>query len=153
MELIVVIGIIGILAAMSTYGYGWLVAAQVEKQTRQIFTDLMNARMSAMQKNHVFFVSLASNQYAIYEDTYPVPDGDGAQTSNDRLVIRQNTSYPLDSFGTTNFNFAANGTCNLVSGASYTVRVVSNAAPSVDCIILSATRTLMGKWNGTCIAQ
>jgi prepilin-type N-terminal cleavage/methylation domain-containing protein len=156
-ELIVVIGIIGILVAIAGLkGHDMLVASQVENQTREMFSDLMNARVSAMQKNRVFFVTLAANRYAIYEDTNPSPDGDGVLQPQDKLVMQKNTpSYALATSSTmTFFTFAPCGTCDLVSGSTDTIHIVSTAAPSFDCIILSTTRLLMGKWNGTdCSAQ
>src|SRR5512142_123163 len=78
LELLVVIGVVTTLLGISVvFGHDWLVRSQVEGQTRELFTDLMNARVSAMQKNRVYFVTLASNQYTIYDDTYPAPDGNG----------------------------------------------------------------------------
>lgn len=147
-ELVLVIAIISILLGISTmFGHDWLVRSQVEKQTREMFTDLMNARISAMQRNRVFFVTLASNQYAIYQDTNPSPDGDGEfQIGLDDRLMQKVTAYTLDSGGTTSFNFSS---CGLTSGGSSTIHVVSNAAPSFDCIVLNPTRILMGKWNGT----
>jgi prepilin-type N-terminal cleavage/methylation domain-containing protein len=160
-ELIVVMGILVILVSIAGYyGHDALVGSQAENQTREMFSDLMNARVSAMQKNRVFFVTLAANQYAIYEDTYNAAsptslDGDGnLQAGNDRLVKQKATTYALYSFGTTTFNFAPCGTCDLSSGPTNTIHIVSTSAPSFDCIILSTTRLLMGKWNGTdCNAQ
>ena len=83
MELVIVMSLILIIAVMSDYGRDWLISSRVESQTRQILTDLMNARASAMQRNHIFFVSLAPNQYTIKEDTDPPPDGDGNLTASD----------------------------------------------------------------------
>jgi prepilin-type N-terminal cleavage/methylation domain-containing protein len=152
-EIIVVVGILGILLTIAGfYGHDILVGSQVENQTRELYADLMNARVSAMQRNHVSFVTLAANQYAVYEDTSPSPDGDGLlDTANDHLVMQKTTSYALATSTTmTFFNFTACGTCdNLVSVPTNTIHIVSTAAPSFDCIILSTTRILMGKWNGT----
>lgn len=160
MELVVVIGIIGILVAIAGfYGHDMLVGSQVENQTREMFSDLMNARVSAMQRNRVYFVTLAANQYAIYEDTFPPPEGNGFPdlgAGQDRPVLQKTTSYALATSTTmTYFNFSTCGTCdNLVSVPTNTIHIVSTAAPSFDCIILSTTRLLMGKWNGTdCSAQ
>jgi prepilin-type N-terminal cleavage/methylation domain-containing protein len=155
-ELLAVISIVGILLGIAVIsGHDWIVRSQVEAQTREMFADLMSARVSAMQRNRVYFVKMAANQYAIYEDTYDPanptsPDGDGwLQVGNDRPVMQKDTRYALDSFGTTTFNFSNCGTCELASGPSNTIHIVSTAAPSFDCIILSTTRLLMGKWNGT----
>jgi prepilin-type N-terminal cleavage/methylation domain-containing protein len=149
-ELLIVIGIFGTLLGISAVlGHDWIVRSQVEGQTRELFTDLMSARVSAMQRNRVYFVKLAANQYSIYEDTFDTPDGNGTPETGpgqDTLVKQKTSSYTLDSFGTTDFNFSS---CGLASGGSYTIHVVSTTAPSFDCIVLNQTRLLMGKWNGT----
>lgn len=154
-ELITVIAVLSTLIAIAGfYGRNMLVGSQAESQTREMFTDLMNARVSAMQRNHVFFVTLAANQYKIYEDSFPSPDGNGFPdlgAGQDRLVKQKTTSYALATSSTmTFFIFTACGTCDhLVSEPTNTIHIVSTAAPTFDCIILSTTRLLMGKWNGT----
>jgi prepilin-type N-terminal cleavage/methylation domain-containing protein len=149
-ELLVVLCVVGVLLGIaSVFGYGSLVRSQVEKQTREMFADLMNARVSALQRNRVFFVTLAANQYAIYEDTNPSPDGDGnLQTTLDTRMLQKATAYALNTSGTISFS-----SCGLASETNYTIRVVSTAAPSFDCILLTPTRLLMGKWDGTCVIQ
>jgi prepilin-type N-terminal cleavage/methylation domain-containing protein len=147
-ELITVIAILSTLIAIAGfYGRNMLVGSQVESQTREMFTDLMNARVNAMQRNHVFFVTLAANQYAIYEDS----DENEEYDPGDRLVKQKTTSYALATSSTmTFFKFTTCGTCDhLVSEPTNTIHIVSTAAPTFDCIILSTTRLLMGKWNGT----
>lgn len=148
LELLVVLGILSILLGISAgFGHDWLVRAQVEGQTREMFTDLMSARVGAMQRNRVHFVTLAANQYAVYEDTNPAPDGDGnLQTAQDTLLLRKTTAYALNSSGTGTISFSS---CGLASEESYTIQVISSAAPSFDCIVIRPTRLLMGKWNGT----
>lgn len=154
-ELLAVIGIFGILLGIATIaGHTWMVRSQVESQTKQMFADLMNARVSAMQKNRVYFVTLAANQYAIYEDTFSPPDGNGFPdlgAGQDRLVKQTTTRYALATSSTmTYFSFTTCGTCDhLVSIPTNTIHIVSTAAPAFDCIILSTTRILMGNWNGT----
>ena len=169
-EMIIVIAIFGILSAIATiYARDWLDRYAVEGQTQQMYADLMTARVGAMQRNRIFFVTVAANQYAIYEDTYSgltstiTPDGDGSlqQGSNqDRLVTQTTTKYSLNCTepyvaGAGNFIFTQNG---LVSWASTTNSVIvwasSTASPVTDCISLTTTRILMGKMNGTnCIAK
>lgn len=146
LELVVVIGILSILLGISAgFGHDWLVRSQVEGQTREMFTDLMSARVSAMSRNRVHFVTLAANEYAVYEDTNPAPDGDGTlQTAQDTRLLRKTTAYALNSSGTISFS-----SCGLASEESYTIHVISSVAPNFDCIVLRPTRLLMGRWNGT----
>jgi len=150
MELIIVVGIFGLLLGMSAIAaHDWLINAQVEDQMREMYSDLMNARASAMQRNRTFFVTLGANQYAVYEDSSPPPDGDDhlqTGTGQDTRVTQRTTKYTLGTSGTvTLFTFSNTG---LVS-SDFSVRGISNASPAFDCIDLSTTRILMGKWDGT----
>lgn len=159
-ELLVVIGIVSILLAIAAInGRDWMDRYRVEGQIKEMYTDLMNARVSAMQKNRVFFVTLAPNQYSIYDDTYSAinpssPDGDGVlQRGNDRLVMQKTIQYTLNSSG--DFNFTQNGLVSWSSGTNGgTISLTSSANPLSDCIALATTRILMGKMNGTnCVTQ
>jgi prepilin-type N-terminal cleavage/methylation domain-containing protein len=158
MEIIIVVAIFGILLGIGAMsGRDWLERARVEGQTKEMYVDLMNARVCALQRSRVFFVHLpTTNQYAIYEDTHPSPDGDGTlQTENDRLVMQKTTLFPLQphmSFGHTTFHFEQDG---LVSHNGV-ILFDSAVDPASDCIKLFSTRILVGKWNGsssTCISQ
>ena len=154
-ELIIVVGIFGLLLGMAAIAaHDWLINAQVEDQMREMYADLTNARASAMQRNRVYFVRLAANQYSLYEDTNPSPDGDGAlQTGQDRLALQRTTKFTLDAGGVTGFNFMTSGLAS-VTTTTFSVRGISTTSPGYDCILISATRILMGKWDGTnCNAQ
>ena len=71
-ELVLVLAIIGILLAIAGIsGTAMLNKYRVESQTKQMYVDLMNARVSAMSKNRMYFVTPAATQYTIYEDSEP----------------------------------------------------------------------------------
>lgn len=155
-EIIIVIAILGILLGIAAIsGRDWLERCRVEGQTKEMYVDLMNARVSALQRNREFFVTLQTeNQYAIYEDTNPSPDGDGdLQPTEDTLVMQKPTRFPLQprlGLGHTTFSFGKSGLASL----NGTIRFDSSVDPFSDCIKLFSTRILMGKWNGSaCIAQ
>jgi prepilin-type N-terminal cleavage/methylation domain-containing protein len=158
LEIIIVMAILGILLGIAAIsGRDWLERYRVEGQTKEMYVDLMNARVNAMQRNRVFFVTLqAANQYAIYEDTNPSPDGDGdLQPTQDTLVMQKPTRFPLQphlGLGLTTFSFEKSGLVSL----NGTIRFYSSVDPFSDCIKLFSTRILMGKWNQStskCIAQ
>jgi type IV fimbrial biogenesis protein FimT len=171
-EVIITLTIIGILLGIAAISArDWVDRYKVEGQTKQLYSDLMNARVSAMQRNRIFYVTLATNQYAVYEDNYSAatltttPDGDGIlQTTKDRLVTQAATQYKLvltpATFIASNptisgFNFTANGLASFAT-ATVDIQCQSTANPAYDCVEISLTRILMGKWNGTtstCIAQ
>lgn len=160
-ELVVVIAILGTLLGIAGIsGKTWLERYRVEAQTKEMFTDLMNARASALQRNRMCFVNFAGAQYTIYEDTSPGPDGDGVfQSSSDRLIMQKSTQYPIvPALGgsATSFSFDKNGLVSLATPttATGTLHFDSEAGPEYDCITLCTTRILMGKWSGgDCVAQ
>jgi len=158
-ELVVVIAILGTLLGIAGLsGKAWLDRYRVEGQTKEMFTDLMNARASAMQKNRMYFVNFAGTQYTIYEDTNPGPDGDCLPDAADRLVMQKNTQYPtVPALGgsATSFSFDRNGLVSLATTTEAgTLHFDSGSGPACDCIKLFPTRILIGKWSGgNCVAQ
>jgi len=149
-ELIVVVSVIGILVIALGFSFqGWMGKYKIESQIKEMYVDLMNARASAMQRNRMYFVSLTTTQYTIYEDTNTAPDGNETlETASDTQVLQKNTSYtivPALAFGVTQFRFNKNG---LVSHNG-TIRLSSTVTPDYDCIVLSPTRINMGQWNTT----
>jgi prepilin-type N-terminal cleavage/methylation domain-containing protein len=157
-EVVTVMAILGVLLGIAALSVrDWLVRCQVEGQTKELYVDLMNARVSAMQRNRAIFVTLTANpvnQYEIYEDTHPSPEGDEhLQATQDTLVMRKTTRFPLHpslGLGHTTFYFGKNGLASL----NGTIRFDSSVDPYSDCVKLFSTRILVGKMNGTnCIAQ
>jgi len=154
-ELIIVIAIFGILLAIAALsGREWMERYRVEGQTKEMYADLMKARVSAMQRNRMFFVRLAQNQYAIYEDTFSSPDGNEVyDPGQDTLVTQKTLQYTFNSGYPASFDFTANGLL-LSTNPTDTISVTSTANPLSDCIVISTTRILMGKMNGTnCATQ
>ncbi len=161
-ELIVVLVIIMILLAIAGIsGKTWLDKYRVEDQMKEMFADLMNARVSAMQKNRPYFVVLTATQYTIYEDRNllsPGADGSGVlEAGTDRVVVQKNLNpvYAITS-GSGEIDFNAKGlvSAGLVGGIETTIRVTASFGSPYDCIVVSATNMRMGAWNGTsCVVQ
>jgi prepilin-type N-terminal cleavage/methylation domain-containing protein len=168
-ELLVVIAIAGILfIALGFTFVGWQGKYKVESQTKDLYDDLMNARVRAMQRNRVHFLSLDSaNQYTIYEDTNPAPDGDGTlQTAQDEMLptYPKTIEYDLNWSGAVPsgrdpedlIDFDQRGiTAPQATPLGGTICIftdfdgdgVSDSDPDYDCIIISRTRINMGKLN------
>lgn len=158
LEILIVMAIFGILLGIvAMAGSDWLERHQVEGQTKELYIDLMNARVSALHKNRMFFVTLkTANEYAIYEDTNPYPDGDEVlQPTQDALVMEKSTRFliqPHLGLGHTTFSLGKSGLVSL----NGTIRFDSSVDPFSDCVKLFSTRILLGKWDkstSTCIAQ
>ncbi len=149
-ELTVVITIIGVLAGLGVVNFTrWINRYKVETEAKQMYTDLMQARLMAMEKNRVHFVNLAANSYSIYDDT----NGDGALTvGTDPLAYPATSlSFPIAWNGTTPITFNTKGLTD--SSAGNTICIYSTLDPSYDCVVVSRTRIRAGKLNsqgGTC---
>ncbi len=163
-ELLVVMIILGIVASLGTVSFtGWVRKHNLESQVKEMYTDLMSARLTAMHQNRTHFVTLSTNQLKAYEDTDPAPNGDGTLTlgSDNPLCLwerkrgdsvdaacpsNSSSSYKNLQFATT-WNGAATLEFNArgLSNADKSICVFSAHNPSYDCIVVSATRIRMGK--------
>lgn len=149
-ELLVVITVISILIVALGFQFtGWVSGYKVESQTKELYIDLINTRARAMQRNRMHFVDLAGNQYNIYEDDNPAPNGDDvANTAVDTRLSQRNLEprYPIIS-SIARIQFDTNGLANSL-GNKYSI--CSNAPSDADgadynCITISSTRIKMGK--------
>lgn len=138
-ELLIVVGIIGILLAISTYNFvGWTRQYRIESTSRSLYADLMASRMRAMQlgRTQCFFlhdrgvaVTAAStapyDQYTVREDV----NGDGdCIDATDRLLPGypkptdpdQGVWYNNERLGTTQLRFVRSGMVQSVTGTTAT---------------------------------
>lgn len=167
-ELLVVMVIIGILLGIAVIsGKTWLDRYRVESQMEVLSVDLMNARVSAMQRHRMYFVVFnptpTATQYTIYEDTSPAPDGNGTlETAADRQVLQKslNSGYALTIPGVAfnSINFGPKGLASMLPGplgTEQTIRVANTTfGAKYDCLTISATMIRIGGWNGAnCVVQ
>lgn len=82
-ELIIVSAIVAILAVALGFSYrGWMGAYKIERQVKQLYSDLMDARVRAMQTNRNYFMDISTDgrYYRISQDDsngVTKLDGDG----------------------------------------------------------------------------
>lgn len=161
-ELLVVIVIIGVLMASLGFFYqGWMGRYNVESQIRQIYSDLMNARIKAMQNNRFQFLTFPNaTSYTMYEDT----NGNGTlQTASDTQLagFPKQLKYaftwtggviPNDviSFDMRGF-VSSPGILANPNNSNYhdKIRINTTLNADYDCICLSQTKISTGKWNAT----
>jgi len=163
-ELLVVICILATLLSIAVInGSAWLNRYNVETMIKRMEADLLNAKVSAIQRNRVYFVVLTPTQLTIYEDTDPQPNGDGQlNPALDRLVsqtaINPRYALTLDAIGG-QLIFDTRGFTTTPAGATVTqanYHVTTSFNSSLDCIAVSSTKINVGVWNaggGTCVAQ
>ena len=153
-EVLVVVIIISILVSLAVIsGRGQIGKARVEQGVRQLYADLLSARMGAMNRGRFQFlvVNAALQRYEIWEDTDPAPFGDEQQTAADTRLV-QTTMNDLITVvtGTATVTFDTRG---LVSPIG-TLRIGDGGFnPRVDCITISVTRIRIGRFvGGACVS-
>ena len=153
-ELLIVIMIVGILVVSLGFSYaGWMGSYKVEKQTKEIFSDLMTARMMAMNRNLAYFVEFTGGTtYRIVEDTNEnsainAGAGDTVLPAFQKTVEHDNNA---NGFGIPlTIKFDKRG---LISPLR-TIWITHAADPDYDCIVISSTRINMGKMSGGSCVQ
>jgi prepilin-type N-terminal cleavage/methylation domain-containing protein len=154
-EIVIVIAIVGILVTMAVSSFLKLNEKyRVEEETKQLYADLMDVRGRAMQRSRFSFVRMTGSGYATYEDTNPVPDGNGNWDTNvDNQVVNVTVRHTITTNlagGTPNFAFNRNG----IASDTGTIWFSSTANPDYDCITIRETRIKMGQWNGaSCVEK
>ncbi|HNT69023.1 MAG TPA: GspH/FimT family pseudopilin [Syntrophorhabdaceae bacterium] len=159
-ELMIVIAIVGILSGIAAVNLRGLASKyQLENQVREMYADMMSARIMAMNKNRTVFVNLnVDGQYMIYEDT----NEDGVLNMGSDTQAASKERQPHSFFGTTVTNRAMTWNGNNpvefnsrgLANTQGTICVYSTANPSYDCIKVATTRIILGKLTiqGVCSA-
>jgi prepilin-type N-terminal cleavage/methylation domain-containing protein len=144
LELLIVIAIMSIIFAIAGLSYNsWMKKYRLEGQVRELYVDLLNARVQAMQMNHVYWVDMAASSYAIKADA----NDNGVV--DDPVIRTKQFEYPLTS--PVNVALNARGIVSPLATITFNTGGI-NAA--YDCITLSPTRIRMGKYYGAnCIAR
>ena len=144
-ELVVAVAVIGILVLALGFSFeGWMGRYKAESQIKELYSDLMNAKVTAMQRNRTSFVSLTTTRYTVYEDTNPAPDGDGLlQTASDRRILRKDleANSPITWSGAAQIEFNKKGIAN----SDKTICSSKDADADYDCIEISALKINTGK--------
>jgi prepilin-type N-terminal cleavage/methylation domain-containing protein len=154
-ELLSTVMIIGILGVTLGFAYvGWMSSYKVEKQIKEIYADLMTARLMAVQRNRSYFADFTGRTtYRIVEDTNEnsainVGHGDTVLPSFPKTVEYDNNANGSGIPLSIKFN-----TRGLMSPLR-TIWITHSADPDFDCIVISMTRINMGLMSGgSCIQK
>jgi len=130
-EVIVVIGIAGILMAIATLQFNeWTRKSNIEAQTKMMYADLMTVRGEALFRKKERIVRLTGNQFSVYSSNM------AAGTP----VLRKTLNYPI--VGTGDITFDTQGLTNDLM--SICVEPAGNPG-AIDSIVVLRSRIQMGK--------
>lgn len=129
----VVIGLIGILLAMATFGFNqYATKTRITAQTRQLYGNLMEYRQKAFYEKKNWTFKFSTTGYGIYSSANTAVPPVSSVTLKYPVTLNNNTDVSYDSQGLAN-----------VSGKS--ICVIAENSAIVDALVLSQTRIQIGK--------
>jgi prepilin-type N-terminal cleavage/methylation domain-containing protein len=146
-ELVVVIGLIGIILAISGINFNsWQIKSQIESETRTLFASLNQARIDAMQHKQPRSIVLSPNMY-----TYRQYSSENEARAPGTIVQTQPVAYTLTEIS----GPADNITLFDVRGYTDDTGTIqinpAGSSAAVDCVFVTIGRTNIGKMaNGAC---
>jgi prepilin-type N-terminal cleavage/methylation domain-containing protein len=163
-ELVVVIAVIGILAVALSFTYqGWMGRYKVESAVKDLYSDLMDARARAMDRNATYLVDFPAiaacpsgkSCYRIANDTPPTGNGDGAIQNAEVLpTFPKTVDYTINGGVLITFDSKGliySGVPPVLLSATLppvTISLTSTVNPDYDCINLYPTKIVMGQITG-----
>ncbi len=152
-ELIVVVGIFATLLTIATLDFNaWTKKAQVERQTRELFADLNQARTDSffMKKRHKMVMQPKGYTFSRFSSL------DESRTTGGTALATKALTYEMTKENGTSianriFEFDIRGFTNDWD----TIRVnPSGTSAQVDCIVVHSGRTNLGKIeNNDCVLK
>lgn len=143
-ELIVTMAIMGILFGIATLSFfDWQRKAQIERQTREMHTDINSARMESIFRKTRHRVTFQPSSYVLRRYSSENEADTAGTIINSRNVTYQLTRVTGGDLSDVSIEFDARG---LLTGSNFSLRVnpVASGA-SFDCLIIHVARTNMGK--------
>jgi type IV fimbrial biogenesis protein FimT len=135
-ELIVVIGIIGILLSLATINFNrWTARQSVSGQVKEMYADLMSMRQQAMVtgKNHdAVFTTSKNMAFRCYSS-----EGDSLGT----LIMRKGVSNAVIVSSTNPVVFNHRG----VTGGDTMMCIFTDISPSLDALVITSSKVNMGR--------
>lgn len=146
-ELIIVIAVIGIGAAIATLNFNqWVRKANIEKQTKELLTDLNEARLKSVYTKKRHSIELYQNSYVFKEYSSLNENASAGRILYSKNVSSQITTADgsaLDSPSVNNVvEFDIRGFTTDMN--SFRFNPISSGA-AYDCIIISNARTNLGQ--------
>ena len=159
-ELVIATVLVGVLVAIATLNFRAMTSkANLESQIKQMYSDLMTARIEAMDRTTSHFVTLNAQQYAVYEDTLGACSTSNCPIAGEDLLLNPPpmTNTILWNSGTPSgveIIFDSRGLVQVTTG---TISINDTIGAAYDCILVETTKTSMGAMNamngGSCVPK
>ena len=154
LELVVVVAVIGTLLAITAADFtAWQEDARIEKQAREIRSDIMQARLSAIHSKRQHVLTLNERGYLLknYSSEHePVTGGTEVAGFTKKFPYQLTNSH-----GSPFAGFAVQiDPRGLTSNVNTIVLNHAGRPADYDCISISVARTRLGKVkNGACVTK
>ena len=146
-ELLVVLALMAILAAIGFNLNGWENKFSAEAQAKQAYSDLMNARQTAVTQKRMVFVQFTNKGYKAYADTFPPPDGSGVlNTTADTMLVNATVNGQVTMKNNPPLITISSDGLLSPTGSIY---FSSGTSPQLNCLEWTETSMSLGLWNGT----
>ncbi len=140
-ELMIVMSVIGIFTvAVGVDYYGWVKKFTEEKIIKELYADMMLARMMAVTRGLDHYIVFSANEYSVFEDT----NDNGKKDTGDKMLpeFPKKVEATLIWNSSNEVTFDKRGTMPKWR----TIHVASNGA-DYDCIAVSEWRIIMGQYR------
>ncbi|MEW6585969.1 MAG: type II secretion system protein [Nitrospirota bacterium] len=152
LELVVAMSVICVLAVALGFSFqGWMGAYRVESETKELYSDLMDAKTRAMTRNQMHFILLDTENYQIFEDTNnnSSPDPYSGDNPVGGYTNPKNLAFPLERTGMITFD--TRGLTASAAAVSIPVSPPPGVVPDYNCVIIYQSRIRLGRmYEGTC---
>ena len=157
-ELVVTISIMGILMTIATLSFNsFQKKSQFESQVREMYADLADARTRAFTQKQVHGIVFKPNSYDMksYSSEAEYKYTSDA-VANGVVLLSKSLKYGITKTNTTTaftdtnsaILFDTTGFTTTATGFTIVVNPVT-VSPNLNCLVISASRVNMGKWNAT----
>jgi prepilin-type N-terminal cleavage/methylation domain-containing protein len=142
-ELLIVIALIGIAAGIATINFSQLTKkTNIEKQTKELFSDLNDARLKSIYTKKRHSIVLQSNSYVFKEYSSVNEDRSAGMPLLSKTVSNTMTTENGGSLANVIIEFD-------IRGFTYDFNTIRmnpvNSGAAYDCVLISDARTNMGQ--------
>jgi len=163
-EMMIVVVILAVLLSIATMQFSsWKVKYSIDTQTRELLSDLSDARLGAIQtkgSRAVFFNNATSATFRSYTTNELVSSSTGRL-----LFVKYYSKNPILTpplppggipeniiFNSTGLTVDSSG--NVLTNNQTIVAQPTGTAAAIDCVVISTTKINVGKYNnGSCVFQ